>query len=197
LNNSNNYNLRLFFAIELKPEFREALAQLINTLRKESWGHRVRWVRPENLHITLRFLGSSQSDQLDELIKKIEQAVKNIKSFALQIENVRLFPSPTAPRVIAANICPTSELFELAYALEEVAVASGFAPETKPYLPHLTLGRIVNRFVPSLKENITLGMKAMAAEEIVLFNSEKQSFNHVYTPLQRISLLRETIASDE
>ena len=180
--------LRIFFAIELNNELRAALSQLIDELKHEPWGHRVKWVYPENLHVTLRFLGTTDPMLIPTLVEHTHKATKKIAPFPLQLHNIRFFPSPTAPRAIAADIIPTSELFELANALEEVSANLGFTPETKPYLPHLTLGRIVHHHAPSLREELKLNTRPMEVDEIVLLNSEKTEYNQTYAPLEYISL---------
>lgn len=184
--------LRLFFAIELNNELRSALSKLIDELKLEPWGHRVRWVHPENLHITLRFLGPTDPALVFTLAERAHKAIKKIEPFLLQLHNIRFFPSPTAPRAIAADIIPTSELFELAHSLEEVAGSLRFPPETKPYLPHLTLGRIVHQHTSNLREELKLNASPMLVNEIVLFNSEKTEYNQTYTPLEYISLQTST-----
>jgi RNA 2',3'-cyclic 3'-phosphodiesterase len=188
--------LRLFFAVELNSELRQALSQLIDELKQEPWGHRVRWVHPENLHVTLRFLGSTSPEKISELAKHAHNAINKIEPFPLQLHNIRFFPSPTAPRAIAADIIPTSELFELANALEEVASNLGFTPETKPYLPHLTLGRIIHHHAPNLREELNLNTSPMIVKEIVLFNSKKTEYSQTYTPLEYISLQKSEIYSN-
>ena len=187
--------LRLFFAVELNSELRQALSQLIDELKQEPWGHRVRWVHPENLHVTLRFLGTTNPEKISELAKHAHNAINKIEPFPLQLHNIRFFPSPTAPRAIAADIIPTSELFELANALEEVASNLGFTPETKPYLPHLTLGRIIHHHTPNLREELNLNTSPMIANEIVLFNSKKTEYSQNYTPIEYISLQKYKISS--
>ncbi|MEN9916218.1 MAG: hypothetical protein RLY40_150 [Pseudomonadota bacterium] len=188
--------LRLFFAVELNSELRQALSQLIDELKQEPWGHRVRWVHPENLHVTLRFLGSTNPEKISKLAKHAHNAIKKIKPFSLQLHNIRFFPSPTAPRAIAADIIPPSELYELANALEEVASNLGFTPETKPYLPHLTLGRIIHHHAPNLREELNLNTNPMIVKEIVLFNSKKTEYSQTYTPLEYISLQKSEICSN-
>lgn len=187
--------LRLFFAVELNSELRQALSQLTDELKQEPWGHRVRWVHPENLHVTLRFLGNTNPEKISELVKHGHNAINKIQPFPLQLHNIRFFPSPTAPRAIAADIIPTSELFELANALEEVASNLGFTPETKPYLPHLTLGRIIHHHAPNLREELNLNTSPMIVKEIVLFNSKKTEYSQSYTPLEYISLQKSKLYS--
>ncbi|MFZ0219007.1 MAG: RNA 2',3'-cyclic phosphodiesterase [Candidatus Aquirickettsiella sp.] len=189
--------LRLFFAVELNSELRQALSQLIDELKQEPWGHRVRWVHPENLHVTLRFLGTTNPEKISALAKHAHNAINTIEPFPLQLHNIRFFPSPTAPRAIAADIIPTSELFELANALEEVAANLGFTPETKPYLPHLTLGRIIHHHAPNLREELNLNTNPMLVNEIVLFNSKKTEYSQSYTPLEYISLQKSKVTSTE
>lgn len=194
---STHDSLRLFFAVELNAELRQALSRLIDELKQELWGHRVRWVHPENLHVTLRFLGATDPEKISDLVKYAHNAIKMIEPFPLQLHHIRFFPSPTAPRAIAADIIPTSELFELANALEEVAANLGFTPETKPYLPHLTLGRITHHHTPNLREELILNTNPMMVNEIVLFNSSKTEYSQSYTPLEYISLQKVEATSEE
>ncbi len=90
--------------------------------------------------------------------------------FLFQLHNIRFFPAPTAPRAIAADIIPTSQLFELANALEEVASNLGFHSQNETLLlPHLTLGRIIHHHAPNLREELNLNTSPMIVKEIVLF----------------------------
>jgi RNA 2',3'-cyclic 3'-phosphodiesterase len=186
---NNGSGLKLFFAIELEYEIKKGLLKIIETLKTQPWGHRVKWVQPENLHITLRFIGAANPTKVPELTDLAQQAIKKIGPFPLQLDSVRLFPSPTAPRVIATNIIPTAQLFDLANVLEEVVANSGFAPETRPYLPHLTLGRITHYHAPNFQEDITINPARMSVEEIILFNSQKGDTNQQqYIPLEYLTL---------
>jgi len=186
---NNECGLKLFFAIELDYELKRSLTKLIDDLKKQPWGHRVKWTQPENLHITLRFIGSVEPAKVPELADAVQQAIKSIGSFPLQLDTVRLFPSPTAPRAIATNIIPIAQLFDLANILEEVISGSGFAPETRPYLPHLTLGRVMHYHAPNFQEDLTLNAVTMDVEEIVLFNTRKELNHHSYTPLEYLQLV--------
>ncbi len=76
--------LRLFFAVELNSELRQALSQLIDELKQEPWD-RVRWVHPENLHVTLRFLGTTNPEKISELTKHAYNAINKIQPFPLSI----------------------------------------------------------------------------------------------------------------
>lgn len=183
--------LHLFFGIKLNPELNQALSKLTEELKQEAWGKRVIW--NTNLHVTLRFLGATKSSLIPILVERSHEAVKKIASFPLQLINIRFHPSPTAPRTIVAEIAAFSELFELAYALEEVAAKLGFTPETKPYLPYLVLGQINHHHVPNLREELKLNIESMQVDEIVLFNSEKTEHNQIYEPLEHISLQKRTV----
>lgn len=182
--------LHLFFGIKLNPELHQALSQLIEEL-KQDWGKRVMW--NTNLHVTLRFLGATNPLLIPTLIERSNEAIKKIASFPLQFINIRFHPSPTAPRTIVAEIAAFSELFELAYALEEVAAKLGFTPETKPYLPYLILGQINHHHVPNLREELKLNIEAMQVDEIILFSSEKTEYNQTYEPLEYISLQKSKV----
>ncbi|WP_232019578.1 2'-5' RNA ligase family protein [Candidatus Rickettsiella viridis] len=73
--------LRLFFAIELNKELRDALSKLIDELKHEPWGNRVRWVHPDNLHVTLRFLGPAEPSLIAALAEGTHKAIKKLSLF--------------------------------------------------------------------------------------------------------------------
>lgn len=184
-----NNLLRLFFAIDLNDEIRQSLTLLIRQLQAERWGQQIRWVHPENMHITLRFIGACENTKVAELMQYATTLVKSISSFELELAKTRLFPNSAKPHVIGVDISPTPELFELAAALETAAVDAGFAPEARPYLPHLTIGRFVQHNTRiTLPEQMTLTGHKLPVNHITLFQSEFFEGQQHYTPLHTISL---------
>lgn len=129
--------MRLFVAIEIAPEIRDRLTALISEFRPKLAN--AAWVRPEGLHITLKFLGNV----LGENISAIEAALRSAKAiaFSLSIANVGVFPSPRSPRVLWAGIDSGPELAALAAKIEDALNALGFAREKRTFSPHVTLAR--------------------------------------------------------
>lgn len=124
---------RLFSGIQLPPEVREQLADLKQPLPS------TRWVQPENLHITLRFLG----DVPPPVAREFTANLSNIAfdPFPLRLVGLNTFGGD-APRVIFAAVETSAPLFDLARANETAARRAGLAPESRKFVPHITLARL-------------------------------------------------------
>jgi len=129
--------MRLFVAIEIAPEIRDRLIALISEFRPKLAN--TAWVRPEGLHITLKFLGNVP----EEKCSAIEGALEKITAaqFSLSIANIGVFPNPRSPRVLWAGIDSGPELAALASQIEETLNPLGFAREKRAFSPHVTLAR--------------------------------------------------------
>jgi 2'-5' RNA ligase len=132
--------IRAFVAIRLVSKVEEALAELIEDLSRTGRG--IRWVRPGNLHLTLRFLGGSvETQRLRPLLASLEKIAAETSPFTMKVGGVGGFPSLGRPRVIWAGL-KSPELVELARRVEAAAVRHGFEPEERAFAPHLTIGRV-------------------------------------------------------
>ncbi len=178
--------VRAFFAIELDADLRRAAAEVARTLRAASGGRDVRWVRPENLHVTLRFLGDTPRDALPGLAAEVGRAVGPLAPVPLELGPVVAFPSARRPRVVALELRPAEPLVRLAEAVERGVVAAGFEPEPRPFRPHLTLGRVRGRSAPLDAE--VPPHAASEVREVALLRSELRASGARYTPLERLAL---------
>lgn len=131
-------SVRLFVALELREEIREALRNLIARLTPVSKG--ARWVRPEGMHVTLKFIGYVAEDQL-EPIRKALAAIHSAQPIDLRFRGVGFFPNEKRPRVMWCGIEASSNLAPLARDIESALEPLGIALETRDFVPHLTLGR--------------------------------------------------------
>jgi 2'-5' RNA ligase len=179
--------LRAFFAIELGEPARRAAAAVARRLREAPGGDGVRWVRPEALHVTLRFLGDVAAAQTAPLARRAAGELAALAPFALHLGPAALFPTPRRPRVVALGLEPEAPLAALAAALERAVVAEGFAPEPRAFRAHLTLGRVRDRRFPAVAA-VAVPAEAIAVEEAVLFRSELRPKGSRYTPLERVRL---------
>ena len=132
--------MRCFIAIDIPPEVKENVGRLINDLRPYSTG--VRWVRPEGIHITLRFLGEVKDKLLPELHTSIRAALEGIGPFQIHLKGTGVFPDYRRPRVLWIGIEESSGLSAIHEKTEDALVRLGFQRETRPFNPHLTAGRI-------------------------------------------------------
>jgi 2'-5' RNA ligase len=179
--------IRAFFAVELDDDARRVAAGVASRLREDPGGDGVRWVRPEALHVTLRFLGEIEAAAAAPLARRAAQELATLRPFALHFGPAELFPSPRRPRVVALGLEPAAALVELAAALERAVVAGGFPAEDRPFRAHLTLGRVKGRSFPSVAA-LAPPAAEFAVEQAVLFRSELSSAGSRYQPLERVPL---------
>ncbi len=137
--------MRAFFCIELEDRIQEGLNEITQRLKRDGQA-RVSWVRPENLHVTLKFLGEVAPERVEELRLAAEVACEGIDRFALELDRAGAFPNLERPRVIwVGSSSPPEEIFQIYRRLERELAPLGFPPERKPYTPHVTLGRVKER----------------------------------------------------
>jgi 2'-5' RNA ligase len=180
--------IRAFFAIDLDDATRAVLSGVVERLRERAGDDRVRWLRPESLHVTLRFLGNVARERLAGIVREVRGAVAGVAPFRLQLGAVAGFPSRRRPRVIALSIPEDPRLARLAAAVEDAVVGVGLAASEGCFRPHLTLGRVREPTRSAVTVPVTGGGNSLAVDEIVLFRSELRCPGAVYTSLERIAL---------
>lgn len=131
--------MRLFVAVEIPSEVLEALARLIEDLRRDAPG--VRWSDPSRIHLTIKFLGEVDEAAASELSARLERAAASVAGGAgVLVRGVGTFGG-RSPRVVWAGV-EAPGLVPLRDAVEEAAAACGFPRESRPFKPHLTLARL-------------------------------------------------------
>ncbi len=131
---------RLFVAVPIDDSARNTLAGLQSRWRR--LGADVGWVRPENLHLTLAFLGDTPVGHADNAIRAVDDAAAGRASFDIELEGVGWFGRPERPRVIWAGVTAPRDLEVLWGDLSARLRAAGFALEDRPFAVHITLGRV-------------------------------------------------------
>ncbi|MEI7554808.1 RNA 2',3'-cyclic phosphodiesterase [Candidatus Chlorohelix sp.] len=135
--------VRCFVALELPPILKQELATLIVELQHIDQSRKVRWVRPDGIHLTLKFLGDVAASRLPEIISVTKNALAPVQPFSLIAAKLGVFPKADAPRIIWVGLDGNLKALAAAqHAVEQNLVPLGFAPETRPFSPHLTLGRV-------------------------------------------------------
>lgn len=172
-------HVRAFVALELPAEAKARLAQAQARLQARLPG--VRWVSAAGLHLTLRFLGDSTPRQIERLTAALHAAACACPAGAGRLAGLGVFPERGAPRVLWVGLELPAPLFELQAACERAARAAGFAPETRAFTPHLTLGRWRERAPRPTLEPLDLG--GVALDTVVLYRSELRPSGAVYTAL--------------
>jgi 2'-5' RNA ligase len=129
---------RLFFALDVPKPTLDALAETQRTLRPFAERFEPRWTRPEQMHLTLKFLGDVATESIGELSQLVAASEAPLAAF----ERVATFPDTRRARVLVVELKPSDErLADMARQLDERAAAFGVARERRPFRPHLTLAR--------------------------------------------------------
>lgn len=183
---------RSFVAVELDKEIAGGIRKIQEGLRDRV--RSVRWVRPEGIHLTLKFLGEIDPDRIEGIASKTEEAAQAIGPFTIGIRGCGAFPNAKNPRVIWIGVDdPSGELKELQARVEKGMEDMGFIREERAFAPHLTLGRLasgkekgtVAQAIEAIKES-NLGM--MEVHEVCLFRSQLKPAGAEYTKLKVIPL---------
>jgi len=135
--------VRAFVAIEIPVEMRHQLVEQITRLKQHIPSTTVRWVRLEGIHLTLKFLGDVSLDKLDQITVLLEEVGLRPTPFRIDIGQFGCFPNPRRPSGLWGGVEDSSGvLIRLQADLEGVLSQIGFKRETRPFHPHLTLGRV-------------------------------------------------------
>lgn len=188
---SKSSNLRLFIAVELGSAVRRQVESIQASLRQTTTDFS--WVRPENFHLTLKFLGDTPAEKLSSIEQALSLAVSGTEAFEAELRGVGAFPSAARARVIWVGLEPHEPLVRLAGRLEDELAKLGFAREARPFAPHVTVGR---RRQPRRDEALqrTLGELAGAGgaragiTEAVLMQSQLRPGGSLYTPVGKFPL---------
>jgi len=133
--------MRAFIAIALPKEIKDELARLQEKLK--SAGADVKWVMPENIHLTLKFLGEIDDKEADQIIRIIGETSQHHDGFIIRINSLGVFPKPDFPRVIWAGVdLGDKQAKNVAAELEEKIAPAGTAKQKKEFSSHITIGRI-------------------------------------------------------
>jgi len=147
--------IRSFIAIELPDELKLELDQLETRLKsvQQSW---VKWVDPDSIHLTLKFLGNIALDRTGEITRAMEEAAQGISPFQLQVSGLGVFPNLRRVQVAWVGMSgEIDKLGQLQQRIESNMANLGFAPESRRFTPHLTIARLRNQ--ASLNERQRFG----------------------------------------
>lgn len=193
--------LRIFFCIELSDELKDKLFRITETLRTSGSPHlqahfKVGWVKKENLHVTLKFLGEIEPAKIEELKSAAEAALMGIAPFELRLDKLGAFPSLARPRVIwVGSTTPPQEIYTLHDSLESNLAKRGSELEEESYTPHVTLGR-VKEHKKNAAEDLARKIQSIEkfsyiakAGAITLMESVLTKSGPIYTPIFRLEFV--------
>ena len=184
--------VRTFIAIRLHDSLQNAVSEIIDKLA--STNAKVKWVEPENVHLTLKFLGNVEEERLPEVYEACERAAKGVAPIDIEMRALGCFPDTKSPRIVWLGIERGADaLKRLQERVESELRATGFPKEDKPFRAHLTLGRVKGKqklaaLCRLLEEKRNVFVGTMRAEKISVMKSKTMPAGPVYTELQAIPL---------
>jgi len=196
--------MRIFIGIDLDAEVRGRISRFLEGV--QGFAPDARWVGPESLHITLKFIG----EQTPERVEAMAERLRRVESGAFEIRSggYGFFPTAKAPRVFWIGIHAGPQLAELAESIDVATAELGIPREDRPYSPHLTLARagagsrsgspkwrkadgpnatfaVLEKRLAAMSE---LDFGTMTAHEFILYQSQLSPKGSKYTKLQRFPL---------
>jgi len=183
--------MRLFIALPLEKTVEDYLSRLILQLKQK--GGAVKWVAPQNIHLTVRFLGDTDEKIIDPLKHELDGVVARHRNISTALDRLGAFPNLKRPRVIWIGLGEHLDAMrELAADTEQAVRSLGFEPETKSFRPHLTLGRVRDaRDVGQLVDYIGLckvEKTGFMLDRLVLFKSTLTPRGPIYDRLHEAML---------
>lgn len=181
--------VRIFFAIALPDEVKQAIIQLTSVLKKQLMPLHLSWIKDNNLHITLRFLGETPQQKIPQLVDAVKTALQNIKPFNIELTAIRPFPT-SRPHLLIRTATLSKELATLFYAIDETCQQQGFSPDRRPFVPHITLARSENQLKITPVQLSKIENNSFAVTAVNLFESKTMPTGSVYTSLAEIVIAR-------
>ncbi|HBG27100.1 MAG: 2'-5' RNA ligase [Planctomycetes bacterium GWF2_41_51] len=184
--------MRCFIAADISSELRGRIEKLQSELKRKLKNPAgIKWVNPELIHLTLKFLGDVQDDMAEEICQTLEIVCDGIKSFELEFSRVGCFGRP--PKVLWLGVeKPSEELQKLAADLEDAFAELGFEKEQRDFSPHLTLARVKEGFKDrTLPQTIAdfgkVDAPKIKIDGVCFYKSQLTSDGPVYTLLKKIN----------
>ena len=184
--------IRAFIAIELPERILQRLVEAQSILKGRHLG--IRWVRKEGIHLTLKFLGNIDSNDVEQVVAAMGRAIRPFSPFTLRGEGIGVFPDLRRARVVWAGVSGDAEgLCALQTDLDSELKKIGFPKEKRAFNGHLTLGRVKGRLdrtklSEALKALSDFQTEPFTAQSVVLFQSDLRQGGAVYSKLAEVAL---------
>lgn len=186
--------IRSFVAVEIDRHTVEKIVVAVERLKPLIPG--IRWVAPNNFHLTLKFLGDIEETRVDAIGEALRQTLHPFPRCTINAKGLGVFPGPRRPRILWVGLAG-NQLAHLAAKVESALSSLGFAPEQRSFTPHLTIGRW--RQLDRLPENLRHDLERWkdfefgesSMHEVILFRSILSPAGAIYATLKVIKLQNE------
>lgn len=159
---------RIFIAINLPDDTKNALLS-----NRKRWRHLgVRWINPENMHITVEFLGNLDRQELNKVLKAVQNAVLEAEPFDLYLDKIVLGPNPIRANMFWATVSLNGNIMRLKNLVQNNLELCGFIGEKREFRPHITLARARGNQLKGKRTNIPLGNMKVRVESVEVMESQ-------------------------
>jgi 2'-5' RNA ligase len=187
--------IRAFIAVELSTEIKAELDRIASVLKSQS-PTPAKWVNPESIHLTLKFLGDVAPDRIAGILDAVQRGVDGIPSFQVRLSGLGVFPNPVRTQVVWVGLSEnTDRLEQLQRNIETEMEKQGFPRENRRFSPHLTLARVRNHATPNerkrlgvLVTNTPFTGGTISVDSVDLMKSQLTRQGALYTCLSSIRL---------
>ncbi|MHB8780631.1 MAG: RNA 2',3'-cyclic phosphodiesterase [Candidatus Geothermincolia bacterium] len=185
-------DLRLFVAVDIPERLKQAIAKGIGSCRRVAPD--ARWVRPENLHLTLKFLGATPQERIDDIAAALESVCGGHATMHMAMQGPVAFPDARRARVFWVGLGGDMEpLARLAQQIEDGMAELDFEREGRPFTGHITIARLrrpadVAHLMTCWEREPGIAGERFEVSETVLYSSELRGAGARYTPLRRIRM---------
>lgn len=183
--------MRTFIAVEVPDSAKDRIAQLVNHLK--TTGTDIKWVEPDNIHVTLKFLGNIGTDQPAVIRDGLSAALDSADAFDLKLGRIGAFPDMNRPRVFWVSVEEgRDELVAMQQRIETELHARGFVREERPFSPHLTIGRVRSprglAKLTDLVRDMTFETEPFAVKRAAVVKSDLKPDGPLYTVIDHVEL---------
>jgi len=194
--------VRAFIAIEVPQAVRQILAETIRELADQVPGN-VRWVTPQGIHLTLKFLGDIPTDDSGKILEALRSPIQQVPAFWVQVSGLGMFPNARRPRVLWAGVEVQQEsLSSLQQRVEDTLAQMDYPTEKQSFSPHLTLGRVRDGVSPGARRRIIQAIskassvsrvvsEPWAVDQVHLFRTTFTPNGSIYTSMGSVSLTQD------
>ena len=188
--------LRSFIAVEIPAEIQNAIEHAIGSLKSTLPKPLIRWVKPRNVHLTLKFLGDVTPPNLERLVETLKVEIASHEIFSISIGRLGAFPTERRARVIWIGLDAPPDLAALQRRVDAAAAQMGYPKEERPFSPHLTIGRVAQTVSASDLQHIRNALEStkvgilgtVPVQAIHIFKSDIQPGGSVYTHLYALPM---------
>jgi 2'-5' RNA ligase len=177
---------RTFFAVDIRPD--ERLTRILQDIRNDLAGEKIKWVTADLMHLTLKFLGDTPDDTIRQIIRAADASIRTVPVISLHLFAVGLFKNLHNPRVIWIGTKPCLPLEHAVQTLGNSLISVGYPVDPVEFVPHLTLGRVkeikkTEKLVRLMEKYKNESFGTADIKEIIFYESILQPEGPLYNPL--------------